>query len=59
MMVSYTYRSDEPPADETLGSKARVAVKAMPETKTFTFYTLVDLGTIVPKEESRAETVDY
>lgn len=57
MLVSYTYRSDEPPADEGEGeTKARsTPVKITPELKTFSFYTVVDLGTIAPKEETRAE----
>ncbi len=59
MLVSYTYRSDEPAVDDVLGSK-RVAelVKTTPETKTFTFYTIVDLGTIIPKEDARVDSPD-
>ena len=48
MLVSYTYRADEP-QDELDGD--RKTPKTAPETKTFSFYTVVHLGTIVPKEE--------
>ncbi|KLO08551.1 hypothetical protein SCHPADRAFT_880401 [Schizopora paradoxa] len=59
MLVSYTYRSDEPPVDEMIGSKrATDLVKTNPETKTFTFYTVVDLGTIIPKEDARTASPD-
>lgn len=57
MMVSYTYRSDDPaPSEggpESAGSTAKTPKSgAAPEMKTFAFYTVVDLGVIVPKEES-------
>lgn len=57
MLVSYTYRSDEPPMDENdAEAKSRSAIaKKEPETKTFSFYTVVDLGTIIPKEELQYE----
>lgn len=59
MLVSYTYRSDDPQADDNDGVlKSKSASKTMPEMKTFSFYTIIDLGTIVPKEEPRTETTD-
>ena len=52
MLVSYTYRSDEPSEEEDdTRSKSNTASKSVPEMKTFSFYTVVHLGTIVPKEE--------
>ena len=58
MLVSYTYRSDEPPDEET-EAKSRVssATKTVPEMKTFSFYTVVHLGAIIPKEEATATEV--
>ena len=45
--------------DEMIGSKrAADLVKTNPETKTFTFYTVVDLGTIIPKEDARTDSPD-
>lgn len=53
-MVSYTYRSDDPaPEDDVRGTPA--SKSKGPEMKTFSFYTVVHLGTIVPKEEKPAE----
>lgn len=49
MLISYTYRADEP-QDDIEGD--RKALKSAPETKTFSFYTVVHLGTIVPKEDT-------
>ncbi|KAF8583332.1 hypothetical protein K439DRAFT_1617549 [Ramaria rubella] len=57
MMVSFTYRSDDPAPSEG-GSEAGGGITKTPksvsgaEMKTFSFYTVVDLGTIVPKEEA-------
>ncbi|KAH8109297.1 dynactin p62 family-domain-containing protein [Phellopilus nigrolimitatus] len=51
MLVSYTYRSDEPQDDGEGEVKTRSATKTVPETKTFSFYTVVNLGTIVPRED--------
>ncbi|THH07705.1 hypothetical protein EW145_g3202 [Phellinidium pouzarii] len=51
MLVSYTYRSDEPQDDNEGDPKARSTAKAVPEMKTFSFYTVVNLGMIVPKED--------
>ena len=50
MLVSYTYRSDEPPEDEG-DPKSSKGAKDVPEMKTFSFYTVVNLGTIVPRDE--------
>lgn len=51
MLVSYTYRSDDPlPSEDGAGTPSRTVVKS-PEVKTFSFYTVVDLGPVVAKEE--------
>ncbi|KAG0703758.1 dynactin p62 family-domain-containing protein [Suillus ampliporus] len=51
MLVSYTYRSDDPlPSEDGAGTPSRTVAKT-PEVKTFTFYTVVDLGSILPREE--------
>jgi dynactin-4 len=56
MLVAYTYRSDDPaPSEGNEGSPSKAAHKP-PETKTFSFYTVVDLGAIIPKEEPRADS---
>jgi dynactin-4 len=55
MLVSYTYRSDDPaPSEGAEGASAKTTSKA-PEVKTFSFYTVVELGGIAPKEEVRAD----
>lgn len=63
MLVSYTYRSDDPtPSESNDGdgpsstSKSSPAANKQPEVKTFAFYTVVDLGHIIPRDEPRAET---
>lgn len=48
MLVSYTYRSDDPLADEEVQATPSRKEK-LPEMKTFTFYTVVDLGLIIPR----------
>ncbi|TCD70787.1 hypothetical protein EIP91_001818 [Steccherinum ochraceum] len=59
MLVTYTYRSDDPEPDgETEGltpSKAHGHTKA-PELKTFSFYTVVELGQIIRKDENKMDT---
>lgn len=56
MLVSYTYRSDDPaPSEGNEGNPSKAATKP-PEIKTFAFYTVVDLGAIIPKEEPRADS---
>jgi dynactin-4 len=59
MLVSYTYRSDDPaPSDGGEGDiepRSPTAPKAAPEMKTFSFFTVVDLGVIVPKDETKVE----
>ncbi|KAG1742310.1 dynactin p62 family-domain-containing protein [Suillus paluster] len=51
MLVSYTYRSDDPlPSEDGAGTPSRTVAKT-PEVKTFTFYTVVDIGSILPREE--------
>lgn len=57
MLVSYTYRSDDPAPSED-NDVPRSPTKA-PEVKTFSFYTVVDLGTIIPREETKAVDVDF
>ena len=59
MMVSYTYRSDDPvPSDggseAGAGTTKTPRMGSGPEMKTFSFHILVDLGVIVPKDEARA-----
>ncbi|KZT28395.1 dynactin p62 [Neolentinus lepideus HHB14362 ss-1] len=53
MLVSYTYRSDDPVGEENEGTPSRSAGK--PEMKTFSFSTVVDLGPVIPREETRTE----
>ena len=50
MLVSYTYRSDDPSVDNDPEAAPRSPTKASGggEVKTFSFYTVVDLGGIVP-----------
>jgi dynactin 4 len=48
MLVSYTYRSDDPLAEDDVRTTPSRKEKA-PEMKTFTFYTVVDLGMIIPR----------
>ncbi|KAJ7746579.1 dynactin subunit 4, partial [Mycena metata] len=58
MLVSYTYRSDDPTPSESNdaeGTPSKTAVGKPPEIKTFAFYTVVDLGPIIPKEEPRID----
>ena len=57
MFVTYTYRADEPPEDGDAKVTAALS-KREPQMKTFSFYTVVDLGTIVPREETRGEPPD-
>ncbi|GAW02247.1 hypothetical protein LENED_003886 [Lentinula edodes] len=56
MLVAYTYRSDDPAPSE--GHDISPSKKAALETKTFAFYTVVDLGNIIPKEEARIDPYD-
>ncbi|KZT67268.1 dynactin p62 [Daedalea quercina L-15889] len=58
MLVSYTYRSDDPDPTEgnETGTPSRHASNKQPEMKNFSFYTVVDLGPIVPREETRHDT---
>lgn len=56
MLVSYTYRSDdpEPTEDAVTGTPSRShATSKGPEMKNFSFYTVVELGTIMSREEPR------
>lgn len=63
MLVSYTYRSDDPTPSEsndgdgsTVSTSKAASASKQPEVKTFAFYTLVDLGHIIPREEPRSDT---
>jgi dynactin 4 len=52
MLVSYTYRADDTvPLEGNDSSSARAAAR-QPETKTFQFYTVVELGPIIAKEDA-------
>ncbi|KAI0690470.1 dynactin p62 [Cerioporus squamosus] len=56
MLVSYTYRSDDPePSEEAqTGTPSRThGANKGPEMKNFSFYTVVDLGSIVYREEPK------
>ncbi|KAI0344415.1 hypothetical protein BDW22DRAFT_1326981 [Trametopsis cervina] len=56
MLVSYTYRSDDPEPSEEPGTPSRThSQNRQPEMKTFSFYTVIDLGAILPREETKAE----
>ncbi|KAJ7653095.1 dynactin p62 family-domain-containing protein [Mycena polygramma] len=58
MLVSYTYRADDPTpseSNEAEGTPSKAAAEKPPETKTFAFYTVVDLGPIIPREEPRID----
>ncbi len=48
-MVSYTYRSDDPLGDEDVQATPSRKEKVPEEMKTFTFYTVVDLGVVIPR----------
>lgn len=53
MLISYTYRSDEPPlSEEGGGSESSKQASKPAELKTFEFYTVVDLGPILPKPDT-------
>jgi dynactin-4 len=57
MLVSYTYRSDDPaPSEGNEGSDTPSRTVSKPEVKTFAFYTVVDLGVIIPKEEPKVDS---
>ncbi len=49
MLVSYTYRSDDPEGDDESSRLSVVRKEVAHEMKTFSFYTVVDLGVISPK----------
>lgn len=54
MLVAYTYRADDAAQEAEIGSS-----KTSPKTgemKTFSFYTVLDLGPIIPREVTR--TID-
>ncbi|KAG6883512.1 hypothetical protein C0993_005761 [Termitomyces sp. T159_Od127] len=54
MLVSYTYRSDDATPSEGIDGSPSKTAKA-PDIKTFAFYTVVDLGPIIPREEQRQD----
>lgn len=56
--MSYTYRSDDPApseGNEAGDSGSKPALKP-PEIKTFAFYTVIDLGPIIPKAEPKVDS---
>lgn len=56
MLVTYTYRSDDPePENENEPVTPSRRDKA-PEMKTFSFYTVVELGNIIPREEPKVDS---
>lgn len=59
MLVTYTYRSDDPEPDNddpTATPSKRGGADKQPEMKTFSFYTVVELGNIIRREENRMDT---
>lgn len=57
MQVSYTYRADDSAADTASPKKVgKDATVDAGEMKTFTFFTLVSLGTIASKAELAASS---
>ncbi|KAI0696266.1 dynactin p62 family-domain-containing protein [Cytidiella melzeri] len=60
MLVSYTYRSDDAEPSEDPGTPSRIQTQhRQPEMKTFSFYTVIDLGTIIPRDEAKVDTMEY
>ncbi|KAG5638679.1 hypothetical protein H0H81_011059 [Sphagnurus paluster] len=55
MLVSYTYRSDDPAPSESNDGGPSKSTKP-PEIKTFAFYTVVDLGAIIPRDDLKLES---
>jgi len=53
MLVTYAYRSDDPVGPEGGGMETHAS--RAPEIKTFSFYTVVDLGPIIPREDARMD----
>lgn len=47
--------------DGDADSKLRLtsSAKAAPEMKTFSFYSVVDLGPVIPREEVRSDQVEF
>ena len=59
MLVSYTYRSDDPEGDDENNKLSAVRKEVTHEMKTFSFYTVVDLGVIAakpPADKSRQDS---
>ncbi|PPQ92843.1 hypothetical protein CVT25_004331 [Psilocybe cyanescens] len=57
MLVSYTYHSDDPTPTESNDMDGPSKASSKPtEVKTFAFYTVVDLGQIIPREEPKAKS---
>lgn len=58
MLVTYTYRSDDPEPendDPTATPSKRGTQDKQPQMKTFSFYTVVELGNIIRREESKVD----
>jgi len=65
MLVTYTYRSDDAGPSESTGVIAGSPTKSgpskhllQPEVKSFSFYTVVDLGPIIPKPDPKPDPFD-
>ncbi|KAK0202038.1 dynactin p62 family-domain-containing protein [Desarmillaria ectypa] len=60
MLVTYTYRSDDPtPLEGNDGldiSPSKGLKQPQAETKTFAFYTVVDLGAVISRQEPKDDT---
>ena len=58
MLVTYTYRSDDPAPSESIEGDGPSKTPTKPlEIKTFAFYTVVTLGQIIPREIPRVSDV--
>jgi dynactin 4 len=58
MLVTYTYRSDDPaPSESNEGDGPSKTPTKPPEIKTFAFYTVVTLGQIIPREILRVSDI--
>ncbi|KAI0069722.1 hypothetical protein K474DRAFT_1609993 [Panus rudis PR-1116 ss-1] len=57
MLVTYTYRSDDPePDNDDVTASPSKSHNKQPEMKTFSFYTLVELGNVVRRDENKMDT---
>lgn len=58
MLVTYTYRSDDPEPENEGDPMTPSKREKGPEMKTFSFYTVVELGNIVPREEPKMDEAE-